>query len=93
MTEAETDLVAAVDALLDRPRDLPDPAERRRLRKADGLTQQQVAATMRVSRTTLNAWETGRSWPTGARRTAYAHFLRRLADLYPATPTEQETPR
>ncbi|SFC88924.1 Helix-turn-helix domain-containing protein [Streptomyces aidingensis] len=86
MAEAGHDLVAAVDALIDRPRDLPDAAERRRLRRADGLTQNQVAGALRVSRTTLVAWEAGRSEPSGQRRAAYAHFLRRLAEKYPAVP-------
>ncbi|MDO0935729.1 helix-turn-helix domain-containing protein [Streptomyces sp. DG2A-72] len=57
---------------------LPRPAERRRLREAQSLTQAQVAARMGVSRETVRSWETGRTTPRGRKREAYAKLLAEL---------------
>lgn len=72
---------AAVDALLDAtgPVDdgLPAVAERRRLRRAWKLTQDQVAVKVGVSRETVSGWETGR-WepePGSKPRALYVHLL------------------
>lgn len=54
---------------------LPSPTERRRLREAGSLTQDQVAARVGVSRDTIRAWESGRRTPRGRRREAYAKLL------------------
>lgn len=76
-------LADAVDELIDSATALPCPEERRRLRLAHGLTQQQVAEALRVRRPTVSDWETGRSEPRRPEREAYQRLLRKLSDLHP----------
>ncbi|MCG7526003.1 helix-turn-helix domain-containing protein [Streptomyces sp. OfavH-34-F] len=64
---------------------LPSPKERRRLRKAKSLTEDQVAAAVGVTRATVRAWETGRTTPRGRKREAYARLLLGTEDDAPAT--------
>ncbi|NEC69495.1 helix-turn-helix domain-containing protein [Streptomyces sp. SID9727] len=54
---------------------LPSPKERRRLREALALTEEQVASAVGVTRATVRAWETGRGTPRGRKREAYARLL------------------
>ncbi|MFE7584792.1 sigma factor-like helix-turn-helix DNA-binding protein [Streptomyces gardneri] len=54
---------------------LPTPKERRRLREALALSEEQVAEAMGVTKATVKAWETGRSAPRGRKRDAYARLL------------------
>ncbi|GAA3868097.1 helix-turn-helix domain-containing protein [Streptomyces lacrimifluminis] len=54
---------------------LPPPAERRRLRESQSLTQAQVAELVGVSRETVRAWETGRTTPRGRKAQTYASLL------------------
>ncbi|MFD6371292.1 helix-turn-helix domain-containing protein, partial [Streptomyces roseolus] len=54
---------------------LPTPKERRRLREALCLSEEQVAEAMGVTKATVKAWETGRSAPRGRKREAYAKLL------------------
>ncbi|MFF3840323.1 sigma factor-like helix-turn-helix DNA-binding protein [Streptomyces sp. NPDC001930] len=54
---------------------LPTPKERRRLREALALSEEQVAEAMGVTKATVRAWETGRSAPRGRKREAYAKLL------------------
>ncbi|MEU0145449.1 helix-turn-helix domain-containing protein [Streptomyces sp. NPDC006288] len=54
---------------------LPSPKERRRLREARSLSEEQVAAAVGVTRATVRAWETGRTNPRGRRRAAYARLI------------------
>jgi DNA-directed RNA polymerase specialized sigma24 family protein/transcriptional regulator with XRE-family HTH domain len=54
---------------------LPTPKERRRLREALALTEEQVAEAMGVTKATIRSWETGRSAPRGRKREAYARLL------------------
>ncbi|MDX3457819.1 helix-turn-helix domain-containing protein [Streptomyces sp. ME02-8801-2C] len=54
---------------------LPPPAERRRLRESQSLTQAQVARRVGVSRETVRAWETGRTTPRGRKAQTYATLL------------------
>ncbi|OKJ78778.1 helix-turn-helix domain-containing protein [Streptomyces sp. CB02460] len=54
---------------------LPSPKERRRLREALSLTEDQVASAVGVTRATVRAWETGRSSPRGRKREAYARLI------------------
>ncbi|MFE1382778.1 sigma factor-like helix-turn-helix DNA-binding protein [Streptomyces sp. NPDC058740] len=54
---------------------LPSPKERRRLREALSLSEEQVAEAMGVTRATVRSWETGRSAPRGRKREAYAKLL------------------
>ncbi|MFI1357041.1 helix-turn-helix domain-containing protein [Streptomyces sp. NPDC020898] len=54
---------------------LPPPAERRRLREAQSLTQAQVAERVGVGRDTVRAWEAGRTTPRGRKAQTYASLL------------------
>ncbi|MGW9448284.1 sigma factor-like helix-turn-helix DNA-binding protein [Streptomyces sp. NPDC055632] len=54
---------------------LPTPKERRRLREALALSEEQVAEAMGVTKATVKAWEAGRSAPRGRKREAYARLL------------------
>ncbi|MGW8366570.1 sigma factor-like helix-turn-helix DNA-binding protein [Streptomyces wedmorensis] len=54
---------------------LPPPKERRRLREALALSEEQVAEAMGVTKATIKAWETGRSAPRGRKRETYAKLL------------------
>ncbi|WP_432076456.1 sigma factor-like helix-turn-helix DNA-binding protein [Streptomyces wuyuanensis] len=54
---------------------LPSPKERRRLREAKALSEEQAAEALGVTRATIRSWETGRSDPRGRKREAYAKLL------------------
>lgn len=54
---------------------LPSPKERRRLREARALSEEQVASAVGVTPATVRAWETGRMNPRGRRRAAYARVI------------------
>lgn len=54
---------------------LPSPKERRRLREARALSEEQIAEAMGVTRATVRSWETGRTDPRGRKREAYAKLL------------------
>lgn len=75
--------MSAIDALLSAPTGrvaLPPPADRKRLRRAQGLTQAQVAEALEVKPGTVSAWETPDRWePRGTVRELYAELLRRIA--------------
>ncbi|MEX2974751.1 helix-turn-helix domain-containing protein [Streptomyces sp. C184] len=85
MPNEQDKLFASVDALLEQVADqdaLPDPAERRRLREAGGLSQDQVARALSVRRETVTSWEVGRTEPRPPKRAAYARLLEGLAARY-----------
>ncbi|MBW5487176.1 helix-turn-helix transcriptional regulator, partial [Streptomyces bambusae] len=66
MHNEQESLFAAVDALLEEAAAqdvLPHPDERKRLREAAGLSQDQVAKALSVRRETVTSWETGRTEP------------------------------
>lgn len=102
-TNEQATLFAAVDALLEEAAaqdGLPEPDERKRLREAAGLSQDQIAKALSVRRETVTSWETGRTAPRPPKRAAYARLLEGLASLHPvstinavnttpASPTEQ----
>lgn len=67
MTQSTTGTAAAYP--------LPSPKERRRLREAKSLSEEQVAAAVGVTRATVRAWETGRTSPRGRKREAYARLI------------------
>ncbi|WP_433859717.1 telomere-associated protein Tap [Streptomyces kronopolitis] len=95
MANEQDKLFASVDALLDHVADqdaLPDPGERRRLREAGGLSQDQVARALSVRRETVTSWEVGRTEPRPPKRGAYARLLEGLATRYPAEPTTAGRP-
>ncbi|MFF7585870.1 helix-turn-helix transcriptional regulator [Kitasatospora purpeofusca] len=80
-----SEIFAAVDALLAKARDggdLPEPAERERLRKAAGLTQIEVAEALEIRRETFAKWEAGTAQPRAPKRGAYAFLLAGLADIH-----------
>lgn len=79
-----TDLAEAVDTLLSRPVDvLPPPEVRARLRKASGLTQEEVAEAFGVHRMAFLRWENGHSMPHRKRRDAYLRLLKGWALRHP----------
>ncbi|MGW5449068.1 helix-turn-helix domain-containing protein [Streptomyces asiaticus] len=86
-----SELFDAVDALVASRAPLPPPEERRRLRKAHGLTVEEVAAALKVRRATVSGWESGKTEPRPPERDAYARLLKQLAELYPA-PTGAAAP-
>ncbi|MFF2927194.1 telomere-associated protein Tap [Streptomyces celluloflavus] len=86
----ENELFSAVDALLEQVAqdDLPDPAERKRLREAAGLSQAQIAKALDARREAVGNWETGRTEPRPPKRAAYARLLEGLASRFPAPAAE-----
>ncbi|WP_327072119.1 helix-turn-helix transcriptional regulator [Kitasatospora purpeofusca] len=81
------ELFDSVDALLSGVRTgLPDPAERRRLRLAAGLTVTQVAVALRVNSTLVKSWEDGTAAPDPDIAPAYTRLLDGLAARFPAAP-------
>ncbi|MGW1129699.1 telomere-associated protein Tap [Streptomyces sp. NPDC002526] len=85
MSHEEQLLFSAVDALLEQIAQdpLPPPAERKRLREAAGLSQDQVAKALKSRRESVGNWESGRSEPRPPKRAAYARLLEGLAARYP----------
>lgn len=67
MTRSTTDEAAAPQP--------PSPKERRRLREAKSLSEEQVAAAVGVTRATVRSWETGRTSPRGRKRVLYAKLI------------------
>ncbi|GLF94878.1 telomere-associated protein Tap [Streptomyces yaizuensis] len=91
MSHGQEALFARVDALLARPDELPPPAERKRLREAAKVTQQELAEIFEVRRESVRAWEAGRSEPKAPKRQAYARLLEGWSAKYPA-PTAPAIP-
>ncbi|MFJ8038900.1 hypothetical protein ACIRBX_00110 [Kitasatospora sp. NPDC096147] len=80
-----SEIYAAVEALLAKARDggdLPEPAERERLRKVAGLTQIEMAEALLTRRETFARWEAGTAQPRAPKRGAYAFLLAGLADIH-----------
>ncbi|MEV0375888.1 helix-turn-helix domain-containing protein [Streptomyces sp. NPDC050636] len=86
MAREEEALFSAVDALLEQVAQdvLPDPAERKRLREAAGLSQAQIAKALDARREAVGNWETGKTEPRPPKRAAYARLLEGLAERFPA---------
>ncbi|MCZ0211368.1 helix-turn-helix domain-containing protein, partial [Streptomyces sp. UMAF16] len=82
----ENELFSAVDALLEEVAqdDLPAPEERKRLREAAGLSQEQIAKALKSRRETIGNWESGVTEPRPPKRAAYARLLEGLAARFPA---------
>ncbi|MFF0331508.1 helix-turn-helix domain-containing protein [Streptomyces fimicarius] len=76
MTRSTTDEAAAPS--------LPSPKERRRLREAKSLSEDQVAAAVGVTRATVRSWETGRTSPRGRKRALYAKLIAPEPEAPPA---------
>ncbi|MBT2391635.1 helix-turn-helix transcriptional regulator [Streptomyces sp. ISL-1] len=60
--------------------ELPQPDERRALREAAGLTQQEVADAIGVTRAAISQWEAGTRTPRGALLDRYVDAIRALRD-------------
>ncbi|MFI7360437.1 helix-turn-helix transcriptional regulator, partial [Streptomyces avidinii] len=86
MSNDEQALFSAIDALLEQVAQdpLPPPAERKRLREAAGLGQDQIAKALQARRESVGNWEAGRSEPRPPKRAAYARLLEGLATRFPA---------
>ncbi|MFJ3891147.1 telomere-associated protein Tap [Streptomyces rubrogriseus] len=82
----ENELFSAIDALLEEVAqdDLPAPEERKRLREAAGLSQEQIAKALKSRRETIGNWESGVTEPRPPKRAAYARLLEGLAARFPA---------
>ncbi|NUK02248.1 helix-turn-helix transcriptional regulator [Streptomyces lunaelactis] len=95
MSHEQDELFASVDALLEQVAaedGLPEPEERKRLRKAAGLSQEQVARALDVRRESVTSWEAGRTEPRPPKRAAYIRLLDGLAARHPADRTASVTP-
>lgn len=68
-------------AELARAAELPAPAERRRIREAAGVSQQQIADELGVSHMAVSYWECGKWTPTLENAIAYRSLLGQLADV------------
>ncbi|MEI5035616.1 helix-turn-helix domain-containing protein [Streptomyces sp. S1A(2023)] len=66
---------------------LPSPKERRRLREAKSLSEEQVAAAVGVTRATVRSWETGRTSPRGRKRALYAKLIAPEPEAPTTTPS------
>ncbi|MER7780362.1 helix-turn-helix domain-containing protein [Streptomyces sp. NPDC096191] len=89
----EQELFAAVDTLLAGEPDMPDPAERSRLREAAGITQARLAQVLQTTPQTVKNWEAGRAEPRPPRRQAYQRLLDGWAQQFPAdTPPDAPAP-
>lgn len=88
MPNDEHAMFSAVDALLEQVAQapLPDPAERKRLREAAGLSQDQIATALNARREAIGNWEAGRTEPRPPKRAAYARLLEGLAARFPTAP-------
>jgi DNA-binding transcriptional regulator YiaG len=77
-----TDIAAALSVQMQRAAvpPLPSPATRRALREAAGLTTDQLAQVLHVTRQTVCNWELGRREPRGEQRAAYLEALRFLRE-------------
>ncbi|MFZ3475787.1 helix-turn-helix transcriptional regulator [Streptomyces sp. 4.24] len=62
------------------------------LRRAAGLTQDQVAQALGVGRVQVARWETGVNEPRGVRRLGYSRFLQGLAEQHSEAATVTTTP-
>ncbi|MFB8167544.1 helix-turn-helix domain-containing protein [Kitasatospora purpeofusca] len=90
----QDELFAAVDALLagvEPGPQLPDPAERARLREAAGVTQAQLAKVLQSTVQTVKNYENGRSTPKPPRLDAYLRLLEGWAAQYPPGATAPAT--
>ncbi|MFF1645634.1 helix-turn-helix domain-containing protein [Streptomyces sp. NPDC058240] len=83
MTQGSTDTASA--------HPLPSPKERRRLREAKSLSEEQVATAVGVTRATVRSWETGRTTPRGRKREAYARLINGGRTNPQATPPSART--
>jgi DNA-binding transcriptional regulator YiaG len=89
----ESAMSSRLDALLEKkgaPKisDLPPVAERARLRRAIGLSQDDVAALLETNRPSVSAWERGKWEPRGAMHGKYLNLLNEISDRLRTADTE-----
>ena len=76
--------MTALDELENRVKDrraLPSPEMRRAIRKAAGLTHEDLAGPLQVSRQAVAHWEAGTRRPRPRHLAGYVDLLRRLQEL------------
>jgi len=75
-----TDIASALTTQMQRAvvPPLPPPSTCRALREAAGLSTEQLAEVLSVTRQTVSNWETGKRAPRGEQRLAYLEALRVL---------------
>jgi DNA-binding transcriptional regulator YiaG len=74
--------MGALDVAIERVRvrrRLPPPSARQLLRRRAGLSQNEIAAALGVTREAVALWEAGRRTPRPATASAYLAILERLA--------------
>jgi len=70
--------MSVLDRKVEAYRSLPPPGVRRALREANGLSQDDIAAELDVSRVAVSRWESGDRMPRGDHLIQYAELLERL---------------
>jgi DNA-binding transcriptional regulator YiaG len=82
--ERGDDMIEALDALLSsvQKTDLPPPADRARIRKAAGVSQEAFGKVLGVTRLTISMWEQGKTEPSGKNRQEYIRALQHIADRF-----------
>lgn len=61
--------------------DLPDPAQRRAIREAVGISQHELAEAIGVTRQAISHWENGTRTPKGVLLERYVTAIRTLRDV------------
>lgn len=78
MTEAQTGVSELAELV--RASRLPSTAERKRVRKAAGVSLQQVADALGVTAPTIHHWENGQDGPSKENAVKYRALLEQLAE-------------
>lgn len=76
-----TETIQQLRATLRQRRELPQPAMRRALREAAGLSQRELAEAVPCSRAAVGYWESGTRNPRGAKLTGYLRALQVLQEV------------
>lgn len=71
-------ITARINSRMRLRNDLPEPEQRRSIREAAGLTQQDIADVVGVSRQAITAWEAGDRYPRKAQLARYVEALTAL---------------
>jgi transcriptional regulator with XRE-family HTH domain len=72
--------VKEIVARAHRRRELPPPQARQAIRQAAGISQEELASALGVSRQTVANWERGTRFPSSDHLVPYGRVLQRLAD-------------
>ncbi|MGW0612043.1 helix-turn-helix transcriptional regulator [Streptomyces sp. NPDC002788] len=71
-------ITARINSRMRLRHDLPEPEQRRSIREAAGLSQQDIADIVGVSRQAITAWEAGDRYPRKAQLARYVEALTAL---------------